>query len=167
MNGSLAVALGIGFVLGVKHATEADHLVAVTTIVSEQRSIWRASLVGALWGLGHTVSLLGAGVVVIMLELKIPETLAGILEFLVALMIIFLGGRILYLTLRYRGKMHLHTHSHDGRSHTHFHLHDEGSARPPSHPAADAHPAKHHGRRLSGWRPILVGMVTARPAQPS
>lgn len=154
MNGSLAVALGIGFVLGVKHATEADHLVAVTTIVSEQRSIWRASLVGALWGLGHTVSLLAAGVVVIMLELKIPDTLAGVLEFLVALMIIFLGARILYLTLRYRGTMHLHTHSHDGHAHTHFHLHERTGAHTPG-----AHPARHHGRRLSGWRPIFVGMV--------
>jgi high-affinity nickel permease len=49
MNGSLILALGLGFLLGLKHATEADHLVAVTTIVSEQRSVWRSGMVGALW----------------------------------------------------------------------------------------------------------------------
>jgi high-affinity nickel permease len=92
MNGSLVMALGIGFALGLKHATEADHLVAVTTVVSEQRSIWRSGLVGALWGVGHTASLLLAGVLVIILGIAIPDPLAAILEFLVALMIIVLGG---------------------------------------------------------------------------
>src|SRR5882757_7668188 len=72
MNGSLILALGLGFVLGLKHATEADHLVAVTTIVSEQRSIWRSGMVGALWGVGHTASLLAAGILVIVLGIAIP-----------------------------------------------------------------------------------------------
>ena len=106
MNGSLLLALGIGFALGMKHATEADHLVAVTTIVSEQRSIWRSGLVGAFWGVGHTASLLMAGTLVIILGIAIPDPLAAILEFLVALMVIVLGGRILYLTLRHRTRVH-------------------------------------------------------------
>jgi ABC-type nickel/cobalt efflux system permease component RcnA len=156
MNGSLLIALGLGFVLGLKHATEADHLVAVTTIVSEQRSIWRSSLVGALWGVGHTASLLAAGVLVILLGIAIPEPVAGVLEFLVALMIVFLGSRILYLTLRHRTHVHVHTHSHEGRAHTHFHFHDESDA----HSVSDrAHGSQHHPRKLSGWRPLVVGMV--------
>src|SRR3977135_3664927 len=108
MSPSLLVALGFGFLLGLKHATEADHLVAVTTVVSEQRSIWRSGLVGALWGVGHTASLLAAGVLVIILGVAIPEHVAGVLEFLVALMIILLGSRILYLTLRRRTHVHVH-----------------------------------------------------------
>src|SRR5262245_43222308 len=130
MSNSLTFALVIGFLLGLKHATEADHLVAVTTIVSEQRSVWRSGLVGALWGVGHTASLLAAGVVVIILGAAIPHPVASILEFVVALMIIFLGSRILYLTLRRRTQLHVHTHKHDGHAHTHFHFHDREDAHP-------------------------------------
>jgi sulfite exporter TauE/SafE len=158
MNGSLTLALGLGFVLGLKHATEADHLVAVTTIVSEQRSIWRSGLVGALWGVGHTVSLLAAGVLVIILGIAIPGPIAAAFEFLVALMIIFLGGRILYLTLRHRTHLHVHAHSHEGRPHTHFHFHDESEA----HQATSAqhgHLDQHHRRGLTGLRPLVVGMI--------
>ena len=54
--------LGLGFLLGLKHATEADHLAAVSTMVSERRSMWSSALVGGLWGLGHTISLFVAGV---------------------------------------------------------------------------------------------------------
>jgi sulfite exporter TauE/SafE len=156
MNGSLVLALGIGFALGLKHATEADHLVAVTTIVSEQRSIWRSGLVGALWGVGHTASLLVAGTLVILLGIAIPDQLAAILEFLVALMIIVLGGRILYLTLRHRTRVHVHSHSHDGHAHTHFHFHDESEAHQVS---VHTHASGHHRPSLSGWRPLIVGMV--------
>src|SRR6266850_3184853 len=100
MNLSLTLALALGFVLGIKHAVEADHLVAVTTIVSEQRSILRSGLVGASWGVGHTISLLVAGALVILLEVTIPLRVSHALEFAVALMIIFLGARVLHLALR-------------------------------------------------------------------
>src|ERR1044071_1629642 len=102
--------LGLGFVLGLKHATEADHLVAVTTIVSEHRSVWRSAIVGALWGLGHTASLFAAGVVLILLCVAIPEGVRTALELVVALMIIFLGTRILYMLLRGRREVHVHAH---------------------------------------------------------
>src|SRR2546423_10390643 len=111
-------ALGLGFLLGLKHATEADHLVAVTTIVSEQRSVARSALVGAMWGVGHTAALLAAGVVVILLEVTIPERVAAALEFCVALMIVFLGSRVLFLALRRRRRVHVHAHTHGGRTHT-------------------------------------------------
>lgn len=149
--------LGLGFLLGLKHATEADHLVAVTTIVSEQRSLRRSALVGALWGVGHTAALFAAGVVVILLEVAIPERVASAFEFCVALMIIFLGGRVLFLLLRRRRRAHVHTHTHGGRAHTHLHFHDEADA----HAAAHAHASGHerHAAAFGGWRPLAVGAV--------
>lgn len=110
MTETLSLALGLGFVLGLKHATEADHLVAVSTIVSEQRSLWRASIVGALWGVGHTAMLLLVGIVVILLGVRIPERVGALLEVGVALMIVFLGARILYSLSRKHDAAKLHSH---------------------------------------------------------
>jgi ABC-type nickel/cobalt efflux system permease component RcnA len=159
MMNSAMLVLGFGFLLGLKHATEADHLVAVTTIVSEQRSVRRSAVVGALWGLGHTASLFAAGVVLIMLRVTIPARVATALELCVALMIIFLGTRILYALLRARRDVHVHAHTHGGRTHTHLHFHD----RPDAHDAADeaARHAVSHARHrgLWGWRSVFVGMV--------
>ncbi|MDQ3906810.1 MAG: high-affinity nickel-transport family protein, partial [Acidobacteriota bacterium] len=132
MHDSALFVLSLGFALGLRHATEADHLVAVTTVVSEQRSVWRSTLVGALWGAGHTASLFAAGVVVILLNVTIPERVAALLELCVALMIVLLGSRVLYLLLSSRREVHTHTHAHGGRVHTHLHFHD----------AADAHAAE-------------------------
>jgi ABC-type nickel/cobalt efflux system permease component RcnA len=151
----MLIALGLGFALGIKHALEADHLVAVTTVVSDERSLLRSSLVGALWGLGHTASLLAAGALVILLRVAVPAGAASLLEFAVALMIVFLGGRVLYFALRRGRRLHAHAHEHGGGTHTHLHFHDERDAHPASRPG---HPhAPHAG--LRGWRPFAVGMV--------
>ena len=148
--------LGLGFVLGLKHATEADHLVAVSTIVSEHRSVWRSATVGALWGLGHTASLFVAGALLIALRVPVPEGVATALELAVALMIVLLGTRILYLVLRGRGDVHVHAHTHGGRTHTHLHFHGRSDA----HAAADGHAVSHAWHRgLWGWRPVAVGAV--------
>ena len=149
--------LTLGFVLGLKHATEADHLVAVTTVVSEHRSVWRAVAVGGLWGLGHTAALLAAGAVLILLRVRIPAGVASALELGVALMIVLLGSRILYLVLRRRRDVHVHAHAHDGgRTHTHLHFPDRADA----HAAAEPHAASHARHRgLWGWRPFAVGVV--------
>lgn len=156
MQDSIFIVLWIGFLLGIKHATEADHLVAVTTIVSEQRSVWRSARVGALWGAGHTASLLIAGILVILLQVTIPERVASLLEFGVALMIIILGSRILFLVLRGRRDFHVHAHTHHGRPHTHIHFHDESDAHAVAKP--HAHDGAPHGS-LWGWRSFIVGMV--------
>lgn len=148
--------LGLGFVLGLKHATEADHLVAVSTIVSEHRSVWRSAAVGALWGLGHTAALLVAGALLIALRVPVPESVATALELAVALMIVLLGTRILYLVLKGRRDVHVHPHTHDGREHTHLHFHSAADA----HAAADRHAVSHAWHRgLWGWRPFAVGAV--------
>jgi ABC-type nickel/cobalt efflux system permease component RcnA len=153
---SALIVLGLGFVLGLKHATEADHLVAVTTIVSEHRSVWRSAIVGGLWGLGHTASLFVAGTLLILLRVSIPERVRVALELSVALMIVFLGTRILYLVLRARRDVHVHAHTHDGHTHTHLHFHDRADAHAATEPHSVSH-ARHRG--LWGWRPVAVGMV--------
>ena len=153
MNESVLATLAFGFVLGLKHATEADHLAAVSTIVSERRSIWQSATVGVLWGIGHTISLLVAGLFVIAFGVAIPERAANVLELMVAVMIIFLGTRLLYIVLRGTQSVHVHEHTHDGKAHIHFHFHDDHHA----HGVSLTHNDMHNG--LSGWRPMLVGVL--------
>jgi ABC-type nickel/cobalt efflux system permease component RcnA len=119
--------LGLGVVFGLKHATEVDHIVAVSTIVSEHRSVLRSTLVGGLWGLGHTTSLVVVGVAVLVFRIAIPVTVTRWLEFGVALMIITLGVTAVLRVLRKRADVHLHRHSHDGQSHVHIHFHEPGA----------------------------------------
>src|SRR3954470_12184518 len=88
---STLALLGLGLVFGLKHATEVDHVVAVSTIVSEHRSLFRSALVGGLWGVGHTAALVVVGIVVLVFRAAIPMPVANWLEFGVALMIIGLG----------------------------------------------------------------------------
>ena len=148
--------LGLGFALGLKHATEADHLVAVTTVVSEHRSVWRSAAVGGLWGLGHTAALFAAGGALVILRVTIPEGVRVALELSVALMIVLLGTRILYLVLRRRRDFHVHAHAHGGRTHTHLHFHGHSDAHAAAEPHASSH-ASHGG--LWGWRPFAVGVM--------
>ena len=82
--------LGLGILFGLKHATEVDHIVAVSTIVSQHRNVLRSGLVGAMWGLGHTLALLVTGIIVLTLRVAIPECGSNWFEFVVALMIIAL-----------------------------------------------------------------------------
>src|SRR5919199_1932932 len=128
----LISVLGLGFVLGLKHALEPDHVVAVSTIVSEHRSLRKSSLVGTFWGLGHTASLLAAAVAVIVLKLRVPALLAPWLEFAVALMLVLLGARALGRALR-GWRLHAHMHTHDGRRHVHLHLHRPGEGEAHAH----------------------------------
>src|ERR1041385_2455142 len=83
--------LGLGFVLGLKHALDADHLAAVSTIATEKRSLLGSSLIGMWWGLGHTISLLIAGVLVMLLHVQIGPRTEKALELCVGLMLIVLG----------------------------------------------------------------------------
>ena len=145
--------LGLGLVFGLKHATEADHIIAVSTIVSEHRKLVRAALVGALWGIGHTVSLVIVGVIVLALKVTIPETFAGWLEFAVAIMIIVLGSMALRRALRSRhSSFHTHRHDHDILEHSHLHFHEVEA------PNADSGSHSHGVLRL-GLKPVIVGAV--------
>jgi len=90
MLSSLSILL-LGFLLGMRHATDADHVVAVTTIVSEECSVRRASGIGALWGIGHSITILLVGGAIVAFRLTIPPRLGLALEFSVSLMLIALG----------------------------------------------------------------------------
>lgn len=136
--------LAIGFVLGLQHAVEADHLAAVSTIVSEKRSLISASLVGGMWGLGHTVALFGVGVLVIFLKLQISESSEAKLEAVVGGMLVLLGLNAIR-KLFTAEKIHAHVHEHGEREHLHIHAHDAERPEP-----------SHH--RFSP-RSILIGMV--------
>jgi ABC-type nickel/cobalt efflux system permease component RcnA len=148
----LLTILAVGLVFGLKHATEVDHVVAVSTIVSQQRNVWRSTLVGAMWGAGHTASLLITGVVVLSLRIAIPERVSNWLEFCVALMIIGLGAIALWRSLINRNDVHLHEHSHDGVSHVHIHFHETATR----HEKARAHS---HALSAVGVKPVLIGAV--------
>lgn len=150
---SMVAVLGVGLAFGLKHATEADHIVAVSTIVSEYRSLRRSAIVGALWGMGHTAALIAVGVVALALRVAIPEWVASWLEFGVALMIIGLGASVLVRALRKRRDFHLHRHQHDGVSHVHVHFHDHQSEH--AGPVA----AHSHAVLIVGVKPFLVGAM--------
>src|ERR687893_1372977 len=94
MVSSLSV-LALGFILGMRHATDPDHVVAVTTIVSQQRSVIRAARVGALWGTGHTATIVLVGGAILVFRLVIPPRLGLAMEFAVAVMLVLLGVRSL------------------------------------------------------------------------
>lgn len=140
---STVSVLLIGFVLGLQHAIEADHLAAVSTIVSEKKDLWSASLVGGFWGLGHTVALFIVGALVIFLKLQISDTVESRLEAAVGGMLILLGLNALR-KLYNSPQLHVHKHEHGTREHLHIHSHGNTAE------------ASHH---RVGPRSILIGMV--------
>jgi len=126
--------LALGFFLGMRHATDADHVIAVTTIVSHQRDRVRAALIGAFWGLGHTLTILVVGAGIIVFNLVIPVRVGLSMELSVAVMLIILGlwnvaGFLRAMpsdsALRQDGEniIHSHSHSHGGFVHEHSHTH--------------------------------------------
>ena len=152
--------MGLGLVFGLKHATEIDHVVAVSTVVSEHRSVWRSSLVGALWGAGHTLSLVLVGLIVLVFRVAIPQSVASWLEFGVALMIIALGVLTVTRVLRRRSDVHVHRHSHDGQSHVHIHFHEHGTDHAAA-ASAQSSTAAMHSHVISSLRlkPLVVGAM--------
>ena len=147
MEASLFAAFGLGLLLGIQHALDPDHLIAVSTIVSEQRNFKWASLIGAFWGLGHTTTLFIVGLLVIGLRVTIPPRLGNGLELLVALMLVILGVNVLRKSFGAE-RVHLHTHSHNPETHAHFHVHEN-----PKQDHGHGHPFK------AMRRPFIVGMV--------
>ncbi len=153
-NVSILAVLGIGLVFGLKHATEVDHVVAISTIVSRNKNVFHSAIVGALWGMGHTASLLIVAVLVLSLRIAIPEKVSGWLEFGVAIMIICLGISALRRALQKNAHVHVHQHDHDGHTHTHIHFHENETGHAPALPSRHSHALS----RL-GWKPVLIGMM--------
>jgi high-affinity nickel permease len=108
---NLLAVIGVGFLLGIRHATDADHVIAVTTIVSRQKSFRHAGLIGALWGVGHTITIFLVGVAIILFNLAIPPRIGLAMELAVGLMLILLG--VLNLTGVTQWITHLFTPAHN------------------------------------------------------
>ncbi|KAK0039200.1 sulfite exporter TauE/SafE family protein [Biomphalaria pfeifferi] len=121
---SVLSVLLIGFVLGLTHAVEADHLAAVSAIVSEKKNIFTSAIIGGFWGLGHTISLFVVGALVIFLKFQISEETEAKLEAIVGGMLILLGLNALRKIFTAQ-EIHAHSHEHGNHAHTHIHLHKD------------------------------------------
>jgi hypothetical protein len=139
----MLLLFAIGIVVGLEHALEADHVIAVTTLTSRTRSTGRAVRLAVAWGLGHTVTLVLVGLLVLVLKLTIPPSLALFFEFVVGLLLITLGVNV--LRQLFQGRVHVHEHEHDEVSHVHVHQHAQAHAE---------HGGDHHHRHS-----FLIGIV--------
>lgn len=146
MDPALLTTLLLGFALGMKHALDADHVVAVSTIVSQYRNPFKAALVGIFWGIGHTTTLLLVGIAVIVFKLAIPDQMALTMEFLVGVVLFALGMQILWKFLPKKKHTHIHDHGGEAHAHEHLHLHKGGEEE------IQHHPLRQH-------RSLLLGMI--------
>ena len=115
-------AIALGFLLGLKHATDADHVVAVASIVDRSKNIWRGLWIGFSWGLGHTTPLLILGVVILFFKevvLDRYENIAPFFEFAVGIMLVLLGVQVFWQLKK--NHVHVHEHHHDEKTHVHVH----------------------------------------------
>jgi len=151
----MASILLLGFLLGMQHAMEVDHVAAVATLAAQSSSARRTFGLGAVWGLGHSVPLFVLGAGVLTLDLALPAGLGRWLDVAVGAMLVGLGGDVLLRVAR--GRIHWHVHRHDdGMTHLHAHGHAGETAHDAAH---HRHPHDHrHARRLT-LRALLVGMV--------
>jgi high-affinity nickel permease len=166
---TLLSTLALGFFLGMRHATDPDHVIAVTTIVSRQRSMRYAALIGALWGMGHTITILIVGSAIILFGLVIPPRVGLSMEMSVGLMLVLLGVLNLSGIMRWITETvtpsysdhHEHSHGHGGYAHTHPHIQSPVKQQH----AEDEMPARWMDRtfgRLGIYqvvRPLVVGIV--------
>jgi ABC-type nickel/cobalt efflux system permease component RcnA len=157
MEGSISAAAPVGVLLlglitGLRHSMEADHVAAVSTLVatsSGQNKLRRAPLLGLMWGIGHTATLLVAGLIVLLFAITIPENVTGRLEFGVGLMLIFLGATTLtgFNVGRFiRGMIGR------GRKHSHQHIHKESGV-------VHSHEHDHQQDHTHGHKSLIVGMI--------
>jgi ABC-type nickel/cobalt efflux system permease component RcnA len=173
---TLLSVLIIGFLLGLKHALESDHLAAVATLATGEQSLLSTIRQGVAWGLGHTVTLVLVGGIVLMLGKTVPVNFERALELCVGLMLIGLGADVVRRVVRERIHFHVHRHR-DGEMHVHAHRHPESPIRAMTQPKLPdlmrgnlAHlphfPLPHalqshehdHGSRLP-LRAVAVGMM--------
>jgi ABC-type nickel/cobalt efflux system permease component RcnA len=142
--------LGLGFLLGMQHALEADHIAAVSSIAARRTGVREIVKHGLTWGLGHTITLFAFAGAAMLLGQAIPARVSEPAEFAVGVMLVGLGAHVLWRLWRDRVHVHVHRHG-DGVVHLHVHSH-AGETRP--HRESDH--AHRHGFR---WRTLLVGLM--------
>ena len=150
-HGAVTGILLLGFLIGMRHAVEADHVAAVATLATGSGSLAQSLGQGAVWGLGHTLTLFTVGAVVLLMNAIVPERAVQWLEFAVGVMLVALGVDVLRRLLSAR--IHFHTHRHaDGVAHFHAHAHA-----PQEHHDAERHDHAH----VQGFpfRALFVGSM--------
>ena len=148
----LLSVLSLGFLVGMQHAFEVDHVAAVSSIVSRRMGVRAISWHGAMWGLGHSLTLLLVAGSCILLKTSLDDAIAEKLEFGVGLMLIALGAHVLWRL--WRDRVHIDAHKHaDGKLHLHAHSHRDDHAPHRDSTHAHDHPGRMH------WRTVLVGTM--------
>ncbi len=122
-SSQLITLLGLGLILGLKHALDADHVIAISTIVSQTRSLKRSSLYGIIWGIGHTFTLFLVGLIILGFKFALPDKMSLFFEFTVGIVLVVLGVDVLRKAVKH--KLHIHKHSHGNTTHAHIHTHKE------------------------------------------
>lgn len=146
--------LGLGFLLGMQHALEADHIAAVSSIAARRSRVGDIVRHGLTWGLGHTLTLFAFAGAALLLGTVIPEHVARPLETAVGIMLVGLGAHVLWRL--WRDRVHFHRHGHDDGT-IHIHAHSHAGETQPHARAAHAHAhARTSGFR---WRTLLVGLM--------
>jgi ABC-type nickel/cobalt efflux system permease component RcnA len=148
----MIAALFLGFLVGMQHAMEADHLAAVSSIVARETDTRRIIRHGVVWGLGHSATLLLFAGAVVLLDLNIGDGLTAALQFAVGAMLVLLGGHVIWRLVRDRVHFHVHRHG-DATVHLHAHSHRGDPARHDP----DAH--QHVHPRGFPVRTLLVGLM--------
>lgn len=144
--------LGLGFLIGMQHALEADHLAAVSSLVSSKRNLSSISWHGAVWGIGHSLTLLLVAGTCIYLKTNVEDHVSEKLGLVVGVMLVMLGAHVLWRL--WKERVHIGTHAHgDGRHHVHVHSH----AGEPRRHAESSHDHGHASR--IPWRTLFVGTV--------
>lgn len=162
----LVVVLALAFVLGLRHATDPDHLVAVSTLVatSRERGSRRAAGLGAAWGIGHAVTLLVFGLPVVLLGAALPDAVRRSAEALIGAVIVLLALRLLGSWRR--GAFHAHEHEHETERHAHVHSHARQTAHGHTHPVRSTGQAFALGtvHGLAGSAGVTLLLLAAVPA---
>ncbi|MCP4934265.1 MAG: urease accessory protein [bacterium] len=149
----MSTVLLLGFLLGMRHSLEADHIAAVASLITRNQSMKNAVRQGAVWGVGHILMLFVFGAAALLFHSTISQTLAMWLELLVGAMLVMLGLDVIYRLIRDR--VHYHIHDHDREIH-HFHAHShKNEKKQKPHPRHHAH--EHHGAFPK--RALFVGMM--------
>lgn len=141
----------VGFMIGLRHALEADHVAAVASIVTQKQGKSAAMRHGAVWGLGHTITLFVFGTAALLAGTLIPHEIASVLECAVGFMLLYLGLDVLWRMSR--NGVHFHVHQHHGKRHLHAHQHQDNVA----HSDVTAHHHKHQAP--FPVRTLMVGIM--------
>lgn len=140
-----------GFLIGLRHALEADHVAAITVLATRAQSVNQILPLGIMWGMGHTLTLFAFGAVIVVVNNNLPLNITMVLEFLVGVMLVMLGGDVIYRLIKKR--MHFHVHGHAGKD-AHFHAH--------SHEYENDHETSSHSHdhfKVMSFRALAIGMM--------